>query len=78
MATRFLHLRQKRLLYSNVRRFCSSPHDYDICVIGGGPSGFAAAVRGIDFGKRVCLVEKGELGGSGVDGALSSKVCNCV
>ncbi len=48
--------------------------DYDVCVIGGGPAGFAAAMRAWDFGKRVCLVEKSELGGTGVhNGALSSK-----
>lgn len=48
--------------------------DFDVCVIGGGPSGFAAAVRAWDFGRRVCLVEKARLGGAGVyNGALSSK-----
>lgn len=48
--------------------------DYEVCVIGGGPSGFAAAMRCWDFGRRVCLVEKGPLGGAGVfNGALSSK-----
>ncbi len=48
--------------------------DYDLCVIGGGPAGFAAAMRAWDFGKRVCIVEKSELGGTGVhNGALSSK-----
>jgi dihydrolipoamide dehydrogenase len=48
--------------------------DYDLCVIGGGPAGFAAAMRAWDFGKRVCLIEKSELGGTGVhNGALSSK-----
>lgn len=48
--------------------------DYDVCVIGAGPSGFAAAMRAWDFGKRVCLIEKGALGGCGVhNGALSSK-----
>lgn len=47
---------------------------YDLCVIGGGPSGYAAAMRAIDFGKRVVLVEKDKIGGAGVyDGALSSK-----
>lgn len=49
-------------------------HDYDVCVIGGGPAGFAAAMRCWDFGKRVCLIEKGPLGGAGIhNGALSSK-----
>lgn len=45
-----------------------------MCVIGGGPAGYAAAMRAVDFGKRVCLIEKGKLGGAGIyDGALSSK-----
>jgi dihydrolipoamide dehydrogenase len=48
--------------------------DYDACVIGGGPAGFATAMRLWDFGRRVCLVEKARLGGAGVhNGALSSK-----
>lgn len=47
---------------------------YDLIVIGGGPAGYAAAMRGIDFGKRVCLIEKDRVGGAGVyNGALSSK-----
>lgn len=49
-------------------------HDFDVCVIGCGPAGFAAAMRCWDFGKRVALIEKGPLGGVGVfNGALSSK-----
>lgn len=47
---------------------------YDLVVIGGGPSGFASAMRGLDFKKKVLLVEKTRLGGAGVtNGALSSK-----
>lgn len=47
---------------------------YDLIVIGGGPAGYAAAMRGIDFGKKVCLIEKEKVGGAGVyNGALSSK-----
>lgn len=47
---------------------------YDLIVIGGGPAGYAAAMRGIDFGKTVCLIEKDKVGGAGVyNGALSSK-----
>jgi len=47
---------------------------YDLCVIGGGPAGYAAAMRAIDFDKKVLLVEKEKLGGAGIyGGALSSK-----
>lgn len=48
--------------------------DYDVCIIGGGPSGYAAAMRAWDFGKKVALIERDKLGGAGVhNGALSSK-----
>ncbi len=47
---------------------------FDVCVIGGGPSGFAAAIRALDFGKKVALVEMNKIGGAGIfNGALSSK-----
>lgn len=47
---------------------------FDLVVIGGGPAGYAAAMRGIDFGKKVCLIERDRIGGSGLyNGALSSK-----
>ena len=47
---------------------------YDLCIIGAGPSGYAAAMRAIDFRKRVLIIEKDEIGGAGVtNGALSSK-----
>ncbi len=47
---------------------------YDLCVIGGGPAGVAAAMRAVDLCKRVALVDAGPLGGAGIfDGALSSK-----
>jgi dihydrolipoamide dehydrogenase len=47
---------------------------YDLCVIGGGPAGIAAAMRAVDLCKRVALVDGGPLGGAGIfDGALSSK-----
>jgi dihydrolipoamide dehydrogenase len=53
---------------------CARMSDFDITVIGGGPSGYAAAMRAWDFGKRVCLIERARLGGTGVhNGALSSK-----
>lgn len=47
---------------------------YDLCVIGGGPAGYAAAMRALDLNKSVLLVEARKLGGAGLhDGALSSK-----
>lgn len=47
---------------------------YDLVIIGGGPSGYAAAMRAIDFRKRVLLIEKDKIGGAGLYcGALSSK-----
>lgn len=48
--------------------------DFDVCVIGAGPSGFAAAMRCWDYGKRVAIIDKAAVGGAGVHhGALSSK-----
>lgn len=47
---------------------------FDLVVIGAGPSGYAAAMRAIDFKKKTLLIEKSEVGGAGVtNGALSSK-----
>lgn len=47
---------------------------FDLVVIGAGPSGYAAAMRALDFKKRVLLIEKNKVGGAGVsNGALSSK-----
>ena len=47
---------------------------YDLAVIGSGPGGFAATMRAIDFGKNVCLIEAGHIGGTGImNGPLTSK-----
>lgn len=47
---------------------------YDVCIIGAGPAGYAAAMRAVDFNKKVLLVEKDKLGGAGIhQGALWSK-----
>ena len=35
---------------------------YDLCIIGAGPSGYAAAMRAVDFGKRVVSNRKGQSG----------------
>lgn len=46
----------------------------DLCILGAGPAGYAAAMRAHDLGKNVALVEAGRLGGAGIHaGALSSK-----
>lgn len=47
---------------------------WDLCVLGAGPGGYAAAMRAHDLGKRVVVVERGQCGGAGIHaGALSSK-----
>ncbi|MFZ6010907.1 MAG: dihydrolipoyl dehydrogenase family protein [Bacteroidota bacterium] len=47
---------------------------FDLVVIGAGPSGYAAAMRALDFKKKTLLIEKNNVGGAGVtNGALSSK-----
>lgn len=47
---------------------------FDLVIIGAGPSGYAAAMRAIDFKKKTLLIEKNQVGGAGVtNGALSSK-----
>lgn len=48
--------------------------NFDLIVIGAGPSGYAGAMRAIDFGKKVLLIEKNRIGGAGIyDGVLTSK-----
>ena len=36
---------------------------FDIAVLGGGPGGYVAAIKGAQFGKSVCLIEEDKLGG---------------
>jgi ribulose 1,5-bisphosphate synthetase/thiazole synthase len=46
-------------------------HQVDVCVLGGGPAGVAAAVTAAHQGKRVFLVEgQGCFGGMGTSGGL--------
>ena len=43
----------------NVRR-----EAYDICVLGGGPAGYVAAIRAAQLGAKVVLIENREIGGT--------------
>jgi dihydrolipoamide dehydrogenase len=38
--------------------------NYDIAIIGAGPGGYTAAIRASQLGKKVALIEKGDVGGS--------------
>jgi dihydrolipoamide dehydrogenase len=38
-------------------------YDYDLIVIGGGPAGYAAAIRAAQMGKKTLCIEKDKLGG---------------
>jgi len=50
------------------------PTRFDLCILGAGPAGYAAAIRAVDLGKKVLLVERDRVGGAGIHaGALSSK-----
>src|SRR3954447_21421856 len=38
-------------------------YDYDLVVIGGGPAGYAGAIRAAQLGKKTLCVERDKLGG---------------
>lgn len=52
-----------------------SENMFDIAIIGGGPGGYVAAVRGSQLGARVALIEKEKLGGTCLNrGCIPTKV----
>mmetsp|Transcript_38730 Transcript_38730/g.82267 ORF Transcript_38730/g.82267 Transcript_38730/m.82267 type:complete len:490 (-) Transcript_38730:102-1571(-) len=57
------------------RRFFSSGSAYDLCVIGGGPGGYVAAIKASQLGlKTVCVEKRGRLGGTCLNvGCIPSK-----
>merc|ERR1719324_1875725 len=68
-ATRVLGLTPKNL------RFFSAGADYDLCVVGGGPGGYVAAIKAAQLGlKTVCVERRGALGGTCLNvGCIPSK-----
>lgn len=49
-------------------------NSYDIAVIGAGPGGYPAAIKAAQLGKRVALIEAGEMGGTCLNrGCIPSK-----
>ncbi|NHI91063.1 MAG: FAD-dependent oxidoreductase [Candidatus Lokiarchaeota archaeon] len=50
-------------------------YQYDICVIGGGPGGYSAALNAMELGKKVVLIEKNLIGGTCVNrGCIPSQI----
>merc|ERR1719324_1273084 len=68
-ATRVLGLTPKNL------RFFSAGPDYDLCVVGGGPGGYVAAIKAAQLGlKTICVERRGALGGTCLNvGCIPSK-----
>ena len=51
-----------------------SKEKFDLAVIGAGPGGYVAAIKGAQMGKKVALIEKQYLGGTCLNvGCIPSK-----
>mmetsp|Transcript_69082 Transcript_69082/g.202255 ORF Transcript_69082/g.202255 Transcript_69082/m.202255 type:complete len:492 (-) Transcript_69082:124-1599(-) len=57
------------------RRLFASGSEYDLCVVGGGPGGYVAAIKAAQLGlKTVCIEKRGKLGGTCLNvGCIPSK-----
>jgi dihydrolipoamide dehydrogenase len=42
----------------------SNGYDYDLAVIGAGPGGYVAAIKAAQMGKKTCIIEKENVGGT--------------
>jgi dihydrolipoamide dehydrogenase len=57
------------------RMFAAGVKEYDLAIIGGGPGGYVAAIKGGQKGlKTVCIEKRGSLGGTCLNvGCIPSK-----
>merc|ERR1719262_1448357 len=67
--------RLPQILGLSPRRLFSTATEYDLCVIGGGPGGYVAAIKAAQLGlKTVCVERRGALGGTCLNvGCIPSK-----
>lgn len=67
--------RLPRIFSATQRRLFSAGTEYDLCVIGGGPGGYVAAIKAAQLGlKTVCVERRGTLGGTCLNvGCIPSK-----
>jgi dihydrolipoamide dehydrogenase len=49
--------------------------DYDMIVIGAGPGGYVAAIRGAQLGLKVAIVEREHMGGICLGAVYQLKLC---
>ena len=66
---------QKQMFMFARRMFAAGAKEYDLAVIGGGPGGYVAAIKGGQKGlKTVCIEKRGSLGGTCLNvGCIPSK-----
>mmetsp|Transcript_24913 Transcript_24913/g.17608 ORF Transcript_24913/g.17608 Transcript_24913/m.17608 type:complete len:80 (-) Transcript_24913:1339-1578(-) len=66
---------QRLLVSMQQMNFAASNNQYDVCVIGGGPGGYVAAIKAAQRGlKTVCIEKRGKLGGTCLNvGCIPSK-----